>query len=222
MGQKAHPIGMRVGIMKSWLSEWFAKTQIQGAQFFVEDIKIQDFIEKKFPRTGIAKIVIRKTAKEGEVIIFSAKVGQLMGKNGEKVKQLEADLKKQFGRPFKVVVKEVRVPELSAKIMGEFVASQLENRMPYRKVVKNVLQKVMQKGAKGIKIQIGGRLNGAEIARSEKFIDGRVSLQTFRSDIDYHYLQANTKYGVLGVKVWIEKGVLGNKKKKTKKVIDLK
>ncbi len=222
MWQKAHPIGMRVGIMKSWLSEWFAKTQIQGAQFFVEDIKIQDFIEKKFPRTWIAKIVIRKTAKEWEVIIFSAKVGQLMGKNGEKVKQLEADLKKQFGRPFKVVVKEVRVPELSAKIMGEFVASQLENRMPYRKVVKNVLQKVMQKGAKGIKIQIGGRLNGAEIARSEKFIDGRVSLQTFRSDIDYHYLQANTKYGVLGVKVWIEKGVLGNKKKKTKKVIDLK
>lgn len=222
MWQKAHPIGMRVGIMKSWLSEWFAKTQVQGAQFFVEDIKIMEFVEKKFPRTWIAKIVIRKTTKEWEVIIFSAKVGQLMGKNGEKIKELEKDLNKTFDRPFKVVVKDVRVPELSAKIMAEFIASQLENRMPYRKVAKNVLQKVMQKGAKGIKIQIWGRLNGAEIARSEKFIDGRVSLQTFRSDIDYHYLQANTKYGVLGVKVWIEKGVLVNKKKKVKKIIDLK
>ncbi len=222
MWQKAHPIGMRVGIMKSWLSEWFAKTQLQGAQFFVEDINIMDFIEKKFPRTWIAKVIVRKTAKEWEIIIFSAKVGQLMGKNGEKVKSLEKELKQKFGRPFKVVVKEVRVPELSAKIMAEFVASQLENRMPYRKVAKNVLQKVMQKGAKGIKIQIGGRLNGAEIARSEKFIDGRVSLQTFRSDIDYHYLQANTKYGVLGVKVWIEKGVLANKKKKVKKTLDIK
>ncbi len=222
MWQKANPVGMRVGIMKSWLSEWFAKTKLQWSSFFVEDIKIMDYIEKKFPRSGIAKTVIRKTAKEGEVIIFSAKVGQLMGKNGEKVKAIEADLKKQFGRPFKVVIKEVRKPELSAKIMAEFVASQLENRMPYRKVAKNVLQKVMSKGATGIKIQIGGRLNGAEMARSEKFIDGRVSLQTFRSDVDYHYLQAMTKYGVLGVKVWIEKGVLAPKKKKAKKVIELK
>ena len=118
---------------------------------------------------------------------------------------MEEELTKKFGKPFKITIKEVRTPELSAKIMAEYIASQLEARMPYRKVVKQVLSRVMEKGSSGIKIQIGGRLGGTDIARSEKFIDGRVSLQTFRSDIDYHYLQAMTKYGVLGIKVWIEK-----------------
>lgn len=207
--------------MKSWPAEWFAKTKSQGSSFFVEDIKIRDFLDKKLARTGVAKVVIRKTLKEGEIIVFASKVGVLTGKNGERVKQLEEDLTKEFWKPFKVTLKEVKVPELSAKIMAEYIASQLEWRMPYRKVVKNVLSKVMDKGAHGIKIQIGGRLNGADIARSEKFIDWRVSLQTFRSDIDYHYLQAMTKYGVLGIKVWIEKGVISSPKKKAKKTINL-
>ena len=191
---------MRVGIMKSRPSEWFAKTRRLSADFFVEDIKVRDFLEKKLARSGVAKVVIRKTLKEGEIILFASKVGVIMGKNGEKIKALEEELTKKFGKPFKITIKEVRTPELSAKI-----ASQLEARMPYRKVVKQVLSRVMEKGASGIKIQIGGRLGGTDIARSEKFIDGRVSLQTFRSDIDYHYLQAMTKYGVLGIKVWIEK-----------------
>jgi len=222
MWQKVHPIGMRVWIMKSRPSEWFAKNQQQWADFFVEDIKIRNFIEKKYPKTGIAKIIIRKTTKEGELIIFTSKVGVLMGKNWENIKKLENEIIKKFKKSFKITVKEVRVPEYSAKIMAEFIASQLENRMPYRKVAKNVLQKVMQKWATWVKIQIWGRLNGAEIARTEKFIDGRVSLQTFRSDIDYHYIQAMTKYWVLWVKVWIEKGTLYNKKKKSvKKTIQL-
>ncbi len=221
MWQKVNPIGMRVWIMKSRPAEWFAKTRSQGASFFVEDIKIRDFLEKKLARSGVAKIVIRKTLKEGEIIIFASKVGVLMWKNWEKVKQLEEDLTKKFGKPFKVTIKEVRVPELSAKIMAEYIASQLENRMPYRKVVKNVLAKVMEKWAHWIKIQIGGRLGGADIARSEKFIDWRVSLQTFRSDIDYHYLQAMTKYGVLGIKVWIEKGVIPSQKKRAKKTLNI-
>ncbi len=221
MWQKVNPVGMRVGIMKSRPSEWFAKTRKMNADFFVEDIQIRDFVEKQLARSGVAKIVIRKTLKEGEIIIFASKVGVLMGKNGERIKKLEEDLSKKFGKPFKINVKEVRTPELSAKIMAEYVASQLEARMPYRKVVKNVLVKVMEKGANGIKIQIGGRLGGADIARSEKFIDGRVSLQTFRSDIDYHYLQAMTKYGVLGIKVWIEKGVIPSAKKKGKKTLNL-
>ena len=221
MWQKVNPIGMRVWIMKSRPAEWFAKTRTQGANFFVEDIQIRDFLEKKLNRSSVAKVVIRKTQKEGEIIIFAAKVGVLMWKNGEKIKQLEEELTKKFGKPFKVTVKEVRVPELSAKIVAESIASQLENRMPYRKVVKNVLAKVMEKGAHGIKIQIGWRLGGADIARSEKFIDGRVSLQTFRSDIDYHYLQAMTKYWVLGIKVWIEKGVIPSQKKRAKKTISL-
>ena len=146
---------MRVGIMKSRPSEWFAKTRKMNADFVVEDIQIRDFVEKQLARSGVAKIVIRKTLKEGEIIIFASKVGVLMGKNGERIKKLEEDLSKKFGKPFKVNVKEVRIPELSAKIMAEYVASQLEARMPYRKVVKNVLAKVMEKGANGIKIQIG-------------------------------------------------------------------
>ena len=211
MWQKVNPIGMRVGIMKSWPCEWFGKTKRTWADFFVEDIKIRDFVESQFPRSGVSKVVIRKTAKEGEIIVFTSKVGVLMGKNGAKVKEFEDELKKRFDKEFKLTVKEVKNPELSAKIMAEFIASQLEARMPFRKVAKNVLQKVMEKGAAGIKIQIGGRLGGADIARSEKFINGRVSLQTFRSDIDYCHLQAMTKYGVLGVKVWIQKWVLNTK-----------
>ncbi len=221
MWQKVNPIWMRVGIMKSRPSEWFAKTKLQWADFFVEDIKIRQFIEKKYLQSGIAKIIIRKTSKECEVIIFASKVWVLMWKQGENIKNMENELNKMFGKKFIINVKEVRVPEFSAKIMAEFISNQLENRMPYRKVAKNVLQKVMQKGANGIKISIGGRLNWADIARTEKFIDGRVSLQTFRSDIDYHAMQAMTKYWVLGVKVWIEKWTLYNKKKTPKKTINL-
>ncbi len=211
MWSKANPIGMRVWIMKSRPSEWFAKYKRTGADFFVEDIKMRKFLEDTFPRIGISKVVIRKTAKEWEIIIFSSKVGVLMGKNWEKIKQFEDTLKKKFGKDMKVIIKEVKIPELSAKIMAEFIATQLEARMPFRKVAKNVLQKVMEKWASGIKIQIGWRLGWSDIARSEKFIEGRVSLQTFRSDIDYFHIQARTKYGMLGVKVWIEKGILYNK-----------
>jgi small subunit ribosomal protein S3 len=221
MWQKVNPVWMRVWLMKSRPSEWFARTKLQWADFFVEDIKIRNFIEKKYPQTGIAKMIIRKTAKECELIIFTSKVWVLMWKQGENIKNLEAELTKKFDKKFVVNVKEVKVPEFSAKIMAEFISDQLENRMPYRKVAKNVLQKVMQKWANGIKISIWWRLNWADIARAEKFIDGRVSLQTFRSDIDYHDMQAMTKYWVLGVKVWIEKGTLYNKKKAVKKTISL-
>ncbi len=221
MWSKAHPIGLRVGIMKSRPAEWFAKYKRTGADFFVEDIKMRKFVDDTFGRAGISKVVIRKTAKEWEIIIFSSKVGVLMGKNWEKIKDFEEVLKKKFGKDMKVIIKEVKVPELSAKIMAEFIASQLEARMPFRKVSKNVLQKVMEKWAAGIKIQVGGRLWWTDIARTEKFIEGRVSLQTFRSDIDFYYLQARTKYGMLGVKVWIEKGILYNKAQAsaTKKIV---
>lgn len=208
MWQKVNPHGMRVGIVRSRPSEWFAKKKMDSANMFIEDIQLRNFVDAYFPRSWIAKVVIRKTSKEGEIIVFTSKIGVIMGKQGAKIKEFEDALKKKFKKEFKVVVKEVKVPELSAKIMAEFIASQLEARMPYRKVAKNTLQKVMEKGAVGVKVQIGGRLAGADIASMEKFIEGRVSLQTFRSDIDYHYLQAMTKYGVLGVKVWIAKGVL--------------
>ncbi len=211
MWQKVNPVGMRVGIVKSWPCEWFWKTRAIWSDFFVEDIKLRRFIEKSFPRTGISKIVIRKTNKEWEIIIFTSKVGVLMGKQWTKIKEFEDELKKKFGKDFKVAVKEVRNPELSAKVMAEFIAQQLEARMPYRKVAKNVLQKIIEKWAAGAKIQIWWRLGWTDIARTERFINGRVSLQTFRSDIDYCHLQAMTKYWVLWVRVWIQKWVLNTK-----------
>ena len=219
MGQKVNPTWMRVGIMKSWPAEWFPKTKRTGADFFVEDIQLRKFIDQKFPRAWISKVVIRKTTTEGEIILFTTKVWVLMGKNGDKIKETEREMKEKFWKDFKINVKEVRTPELSARVMAEAIATQIENRMPYRKVIKNTVAKIMAKGAEGVKIQIGGRLNGTDISRSEHFIEGRVSLQTFRSDIDYHYLQAMTKYGVLGIKVWIQKGTQYSsvKKKNPKK-----
>ena len=221
MWQKVNPVWMRVGIVKSWPCEWYWKTKAMWSNFFVEDIKLRRFIEKSFPRTGISKIVIRKTNKEWEIIIFTSKVGVLMGKQWAKIKEFEDDLKKKFGKEFKVVIKEVRNPELSAKIMAEFIAAQLEARMPYRKVAKNVLQKIIEKWAAGAKIQIWWRLGWTDIARSERFINWRVSLQTFRSDIDYCHLQAMTKYWVLWVRVWIQKWVLNTKSSANNKKIVL-
>lgn len=220
MWQKVHPIWMRVWTMKSWPAEWFAKTKMASADFFVEDIKIRDFIDKLFPRAGISKVVIRKTLREWEIIIFASKVGVIMWKQWAKIQEAEESLKKMFSKDFKINIKEVRLPELSARVMAEFIATQLEARMPYRKVAKNTLSKILEKWALWAKIQIWGRLNWSDIARTEKFIEWRVSLQTFRSDIDYHYLQAMTKYWVLWVKVWIEKGTLYGNKKKIKKSIN--
>ncbi|MBP6085743.1 30S ribosomal protein S3 [Patescibacteria group bacterium] len=208
MGQKADPRGLRVGVTKSRSSEWFAKTRRQGAQFFVQDMQVRKFVEESFKRCGIAKIVIRKTDKECEVIVFTAKPALILGKEGKKLEEFQAKLVKKFGGEFKVVLKDVRLPELSAKIMGEFAATQLEARMPFRRVAKTLLQKVMEKGATGVKVQVSGRLGGVDLSRSEKFSQGRVSLQTLRSDIDYHVTTALTKYGILGIKIWISRGDL--------------
>jgi small subunit ribosomal protein S3 len=194
MGQKADPRGLRVGVTKSRSSEWFAKTKRQGAQFFVQDIKVRNFVEESYKRSGIAKVVIRQTDKECEIIIFTAKPALILGKEGKKLEEFQATLVKKFGGEFKVVLKDVRLPELSAKIMGEYAASQLEARMPFRRVAKTILQKVMEKGATGVKVQVSGRLGGVDLSRSEKFSQGRVSLQTLRSDIDYHVTTALTKY----------------------------
>lgn len=218
MWQKVNPVWMRVGIMKSRPCEWFSRNKQQDRTFFVEDIKIRNEVEKAFPKSWIAKIVIRKTNKEVEVIVFTSKVGILMWKNWEKIKQFEDKLKTTFKKDIKITVKEIKNPELSAKVMAEFVSSQLEARMPFRKVAKNTIQKVMEKWAVWIKVQIWWRLWWADIARSEKFIDWKVSLQTFRSDIDYHYMQAMTKYWVLWVKVWIQKWTLYNQKAWQKKL----
>lgn len=196
-----------MGITQKWSSEWFVTTQMQGAAYFVEDVKIREFIDSFYFRAGISKVIIRKTDHEGEIMIFTAKPATIIGKDGKKLEEFEAALlAKISAKKFKITVKEIKVPELSAKIMSEFAALQLENRMPYRRVAKSVLEKVMEKGAVGVKIQVGGRLGGVDLSRSEKFTEGRIPLQTLRADIDYHYTTALTKYGILGIKVRICKG----------------
>ncbi len=214
MWQKAHPIGLRIGIVKSWFSERHSKGKKQNADFFVEDIKLRDFIEEFYPRCGISRVVVRKTAKEGEVIIFASKVGVVMGKDGAKIQELEDKILKKFWKVFKISIKAIKVPELSAKIMAEHIATQLEARMPFRKVAKQVLTQVMEKWAVWVKIKVWWRLWWVDIARQETFNQGRVPLQTLRADIDYCSMQAHTKYGVLWIKVWIAKGEIFAKKSK--------
>ena len=206
MWQKVNPVGMRVGTMKSWPSEWYAKSKRMGSDFFVEDIQIRNFVDKAFPRAGISKVIVRKTQKEGEIILFASKVWALMGKNWEKIKSVEQQLKDKFHKDFKINVKEVRVPELSARILAEYIATQIEWRMPYRKVVKQTISKIMEKGADWVKVQIGWRLNGADIARGEGYSEGTIPLHTLRADVDYATSEADTTFGKIGVKVWIYKG----------------
>lgn len=221
MWQKAHPIGLRVGVIKSRASERHAKDKKQNWDFFVEDIRLRDFVESFYPRSWISKVVIRKTAKEGEIIFFASKVWIIMGKDGSKIKEFEDIVSKKFKKSFKVSIKAVKIPELSAKIMAEHVATQLEARMPFRKVAKQVLAQVMEKWAQWVKIKVWWRLWWVDIARRETFSQGRVPLQTLRADIDYHYTVANTKYGALGVKIWIAKWEVYVKKSKQTIMKDL-
>ena len=213
MWQKVNPIGFRVGTMKSWLSERFPRKKNQKSTMFIEDIKLRQFVEKACPNCGIAKVVIRKTITEGELLIFTSKPAFILWKDSKNILKIEEQIKRKFGKQFKITLKEVRTPELSAKIMAEFIISQIEWRLPFKRVCKQILERVMEKWAQGIKIQIAGRLNGVDIARTEKYAQGVVPLQTLRADIDYHYDIARTKYGVLWVKVWICRGELFKKEK---------
>lgn len=203
MWQKANPIWLRVGTIKSWMSEWFPKRKGDNAMMFVEDIKLRDFVSKMCPNCGISKIIIRKISTEWEILIFTSKPAFILGKESKNILNLENKIKEKFGKPFKITLKEVRVPELSAKIMAEHIIYQIENRLPFKRVCKQTVDRVMEKWAKWVKITIAWRLNGVDIARSEKYLKWVVPLQTLRADIDYHYDVAKTKYWVLGVKVWI-------------------
>lgn len=213
MWQKANPVWLRVWTMKSWMSEWFPRKKNQKATMFVEDVQLRRFIDKSCPNCGIAKVVIRKTLSEWEILIFTAKPAFILGKDSKNILNLEAKLKKIFGKPFKITLKEVRTPELSAKIMNEFIIHQIESRLPFKRVCKQILEKVMEKWAQWVKIQIWWRLNGVDIARSEKYSLWIVPLQTLRADIDYHFDTAKTKYWALGIKVWICRGELFKKEK---------
>ena len=210
MGQKTNPIGNRLGIIRGWESNWFG-----GKDFgdkVVEDEHIRTYVKARVQKGGIARIIIERTLKRVTVTIHTSRPGIIIGKGGQEVDRIREELKKLTGKDVQINIMEIRKPELDANIVGESVAKQIEARINYRRAIKMAIQSTMRAGAEGIKVRISGRLNGAEMARSEEYKDGRIPLHTFRADIDYALTEAQTIYGKIGIKVWICKGeVLGKR-----------
>src|SRR5687767_9940686 len=204
MGQKVHPEAMRVGYIHDWKSNWFNERHF--SDFLIEDVRIRDHITGKLAHAGLSDITIRKDAAEVEVNIHTARPGIVIGKSGSEVDALRRDLHRITGKGIKVNILEIKRPELDAKLVAQSIAEQLQNRVAFRRAMKRALTSAMRSGAKGCKIQVGGRLGGAEMARTEMYSDGRVPLHTLRADIDYGFYEARTTFGRIGVKVWIYKG----------------
>jgi small subunit ribosomal protein S3 len=205
MGHKVHPTGIRLGIAKDWNSKWFANKR-EYAEYLSADLKVRDLLKKKLAQAGISKITIERPAKTARVTIHTARPGVVIGKKGEDIERLRKEVSAVMGVPAHINVSEVRKPELDAQLVAESIAQQLERRIMFRRAMKRSVQNAMRLGALGIKVNVGGRLNGAEIARSEWYREGRVPLHTLRADIDYGFAEAKTTYGVIGVKVWVYKG----------------
>ena len=207
MGQKVNPISMRLQVTKAWTSKWFASNKKDFARLLDTDIKIRKFIEKKFEtRAVIDKIEIERSANQVIITIWTAKAGIVIGRGGAGAQELKAGIEKMIGETVRINIEEVKRPELAAKIVAENIAHQLERRINFRRAMKMAIQNVMNAGAKGIRIEVAGRLNGAEMSRREKLIEGSVPLHTLRADISYHFAAAKTAAGVIGIKVWIYKG----------------
>lgn len=205
MGQKVHPIGIRLGVIKDWSSRWYA-TSKDFADTLCADIKVREYLMKRLMQAGISRIQIERPARNAKIIVYAARPGVIIGKSGKEVEILRDEVNKILNVPVHISIEEVRKPELDAKLVAEAVAQQLEKRVMFRRAMKRAVTSAMRLGAKGIKICVSGRLGGAEIARSEWYREGRVPLHTLRADIDYGQGQAFTTYGVIGVKVWIFKG----------------
>jgi small subunit ribosomal protein S3 len=205
MGQKVHPTGIRLGYIKDWTSRWYADTK-NYPKYLLNDLKVREFLKKKLGHASISRIQINRPANNANITIHTARPGLVIGKKGEDIDALRKELSGMLGVPVQVNVEEIRKPELDAQLVAEGVASQLEKRIMFRRAMKRAVQNTLRLGAEGIKINVAGRLNGAEIARSEWYREGRVPLHTFRADIDYGFAEAKTTYGVIGVKVWIFKG----------------
>jgi len=205
MGQKVNPNGLRLGINRTWDSRWFADADYGDK--LLADIEIRKFVNKKLAGAGISRIVIERPAKKASVTIYCARPGVVIGKKGQDIETLKKDLVKLAdGADVSVNIVEVRKPETDAKLVAENIAQQLEKRISFRRAMKRAVQSALRQGAEGIKVSCGGRLGGAEIARTEWYLEGRVPLHTLRADIDYGYATAHTAYGTCGVKVWIYKG----------------
>ncbi|KAF3977019.1 MAG: 30S ribosomal protein S3 [Methylococcales symbiont of Iophon sp. n. MRB-2018] len=205
MGQKVHPTGIRLGIVKDWTSRWYANSQNYPI-FLLQDLKVRDYIRKELSHASVSRIQINRPANNAQIIIHTARPGIVIGKKGEDIDKLKLEVSKMMGVPVKINVEEIRKPELDAILVATGIAQQLEKRIMYRRAMKRAVTNAMRLGAEGVKINVGGRLNGAEIARGEWYREGRVPLHTLRADIDYGTAEANTTYGIIGIKVWIFKG----------------
>lgn len=210
MGQKTNPIGNRLGIIRGWDSNWYGGNDYGDK--IAEDAKIRTYLRARLSKAGVSRIYIDRTLKLVTVTVTTARPGIIIGKGGQEVDKLKEELKKITGKEVQINIFEIKRPELDAILVGDSIARQIENRISYRRAVKMAIQSAMRMNAEGIKVQISGRLNGAEMARSETYKDGRIPLSTFRADIDYHISEAHTTYGRLGIKVWIMKGEVYGKR----------
>jgi small subunit ribosomal protein S3 len=209
MGQKVHPTGIRLGIVKKHTSVWFAEGKSYAEKLLV-DLQVRVYLRKRLAAASVSRIEIERPAQTARVTIFTARPGIVIGKKGEDVESLRAALAAKMGVPVHINIEEIRKPDLDAQLVADSVAQQLERRVMFRRAMKRVVQNAMRQGAEGIKVQVGGRLGGAEIARSEWYREGRVPLHTLRADIDYATSEAKTTYGIIGIKVWIFKGEVLN------------
>jgi small subunit ribosomal protein S3 len=221
MGQKVNPHGLRVGVIKDWDSRWYAREDKVG-DLIVEDHKIRQFLKKTLYSAGVPTIEIERDSAKVRIYIHCSRPGVVIGKNGEQIEKLRQDVEKMIGKPVALSIIEVRTPDTNAQLVAENIAQQLEKRIGFRRAMKNAMGRAMRMGARGIKVKCGGRLGGAEIARSECYHEGTIPLQTIRADIEYGFAEANTTYGRIGVKVWIYKGeVLSQTLRTTPRTMDL-
>jgi len=205
MGQKVHPTGIRLGIVKDWTSRWYANSQNYPV-LLLQDLKVREYIKQKLAHASVSRVQINRPANNANITVHTARPGIVIGKKGEDIDVLRQDISKMMGVPVQLNVEEIRKPELDAYLVAESIAQQLEKRIMYRRAMKRAVTNTMRLGAEGIKITVAGRLNGAEIARTEWYREGRVPLHTLRADIDYGTAEAKTTYGIIGIKVWIFKG----------------
>lgn len=220
MGQKVNPHGLRVGVIKGWDSKWYAGKDYE--KFLLEDIKIREFIKEKLFLSGISKVEIERASNKARISIHTAKPGMVIGRQGSNIELLKSDLKKMTESAIEINIVEVKTPDMDATLVAENIAEQLERRIAFRRAMKQCVGRTMRMGAKGIKITCGGRLGGAEIARSESYREGSIPLHTLRADIDYGTAEAHTTYGRIGIKVWIYKGEVLPESKEAAKVAPAK
>jgi small subunit ribosomal protein S3 len=204
MGQKVHPYGFRLGFNKTWRSRWFADKDY--AKLLHEDLKLRDSLKQRFSHAGVSKIEIERAANKLKIDIHTSRPGIIIGRKGTEVDKLKQEIQKKTNREVFINIQEIQKPELDAQLIGESVAMQLEKRVAFRRAMRKAVESALRFGARGIKVRVSGRLNGAEIARSEWYLHGQLPLQTLRADIDYGFAQAFTTYGAIGVKVWLYKG----------------